>query len=318
MTRSMMIAVLAGAAMLVGLAGRPVTVAADNPVAAAPPASQPADEFAWGEVVNGMQLGVQLRAKEIKREPGYRGNDTIARLRLRNVGEKPLFFCHSEVPPGALGLKIVDASGAEPRYRGPGSNAPYRRDGCRTLKPGEQMNLFVPVAAYGVPNDDGYTLTAYYRAPQDKAKQWLPAGSNAIAWGGEVTSEKATVAAKAPSSQPAEPLLAQDPKGNFVLFVGNQSPTVTPVDIVVTIDGKKAVDANFALGMGRNIVRHAFLLPPGEHTLIAVSKKGRNVVLKQTIKVGDAASFGILFYTGGGRTPTQFTFRIQDTEPMFM
>ena len=72
----------------------------------------------------------------------------------------------------------------------------------------------------------------------------------------------------------AEPL-PQDKNGNFVLYVSNQSFDVSPVDILIHIDGKEAVSSDFAVGNQHNWVQHTFQLAPGKHQLVAVSQKGK-------------------------------------------
>jgi len=73
-------------------------------------------------------------------------------------------------------------------------------------------------------------------------------------------------------------MLAQDPEGNLVLTVSNQSFAVNPVDIRVTIDGEVAVDEAFEVGEGQPAghgwKQFRLRLGAGAHRLRAVSGRG--------------------------------------------
>jgi len=71
-----------------------------------------------------------------------------------------------------------------------------------------------------------------------------------------------------------EDILEQEEKGNFTLYVSNQSFAISPVDITIHIDGKKAVDSKFDVGNQHIWIGYSFSLSKGEHKLVAVSKKG--------------------------------------------
>jgi hypothetical protein len=116
-------------------------------------------------------------------------------------------------------------------------------------------------------------------------------------------------------------LLPQDTNGNFIFFVSNQSFAINPVDIVVHIDGKKAVDADFDV-KGKSVpqhnwIRHQFTLAPGRHRLTVKSVNGGASMEKEfEIKGKHWAVLDYWYYpkvTGGARpTPKRFTFTIQD------
>jgi hypothetical protein len=59
-----------------------------------------------------------------------------------------------------------------------------------------------------------------------------------------------------------------------VLYVSNQSFTVDPVDITVTIDGEVVVDGNFFVEGQHNWIQFDLELAPGDHTLRANSIGG--------------------------------------------
>ncbi len=71
-------------------------------------------------------------------------------------------------------------------------------------------------------------------------------------------------------------VILQAPNGNFVLFVSNQSNQTNPVDITIYLDGRLAVNQDFLVGSGHNIVRFQFQLDPGTHTLRSITTRGQS------------------------------------------
>ncbi len=119
------------------------------------------------------------------------------------------------------------------------------------------------------------------------------------------------------SRSEARQSLAQDPNGNFILFVANQSFDEDPVDITVHIDGKKAIAADFYVENQHNWIRHQFNLSPGQHKLTVKSKKGEASLDKEfDITEKHWAVIDYWYYPeqrgGAGPTPRQFSFMIQD------
>ena len=114
-----------------------------------------------------------------------------------------------------------------------------------------------------------------------------------------------------------ETVLAQTTNGNFVLYVSNQSFDLSPVDITVSIDGKKAVSADFVVGTAHSWVAHRFQLTPGVHKITATSEKGA-IQLEKEIEIthNHWAAIGFVFSTKNDRK--QFLFRIQATPLSFM
>ena len=127
---------------------------------------------------------------------------------------------------------------------------------------------------------------------------------------------------KSTRAKPAEDLLPQDLNGNFTLYVSNQSFAISPVDITIHIDGKKAVEGDFDVGNQHNWVSHTFRLGKGTHELVAVSEKGAARINDQfQIEDRHWAVVDYRYYpkvTGGaGPTPKQFSFNIQDKSMYF-
>jgi len=129
----------------------------------------------------------------------------------------------------------------------------------------------------------------------------------------------AAVACRHVEPEPApEPGWPTDPEGNLVLYVSNQSFAITPVDITVLLDGKTAVDAEFAVENQHNWVKHVFSVPPGTHRIDVRSEKG-DAELHQRFRVTDEhwAVLDFWYYPPqfGREMKPQFSFEIQD-EPV--
>jgi hypothetical protein len=75
-------------------------------------------------------------------------------------------------------------------------------------------------------------------------------------------------------------VLPQYVGGNFVLYVSNQSFAISPVDIHIHIDGKHAIESEFAVSDQHNWIIHTFSLPSGKHKLRAWSLKGGTSIEK--------------------------------------
>lgn len=68
-----------------------------------------------------------------------------------------------------------------------------------------------------------------------------------------------------------------DSRGNFVLYVGNTSSEIDPVDIAIEVDGTMVLKQEFAIDWYQipSLPRQFTLrLAPGKHTLVARSVKG--------------------------------------------
>ena len=70
------------------------------------------------------------------------------------------------------------------------------------------------------------------------------------------------------------PALEQAANGKFTLYVSNQSFERKNVDIAVVIDGRLAVDGDFAVGDQHNWSEFRFDLENGKHTLHVESLEG--------------------------------------------
>ena len=106
--------------------------------------------------------------------------------------------------------------------------------------------------------------------------------------------------------------------GNFVLYVSDQSFALGQVDITVRIDGKVAVNDEFAVGNEHNWKQYRFTLGPGVHHLTAVTHQGHariagifridktlNGVVDYWYSPGDPGGQRTLTFT---HTPNQIAF----------
>jgi hypothetical protein len=73
-----------------------------------------------------------------------------------------------------------------------------------------------------------------------------------------------------------EPIISPVEHGNFVLYVENESWQITPVDIQVYIDGRRAVAQAFPFNTWQGMNRFEFLVEEGKHTLRATSSYARD------------------------------------------
>jgi hypothetical protein len=115
-------------------------------------------------------------------------------------------------------------------------------------------------------------------------------------------------------------LMPQDPNGNFVLYLSNQSFAISPVDMAVYIDGTKAIQENFEVKNQHHYVAYTYRLAQGSHTIRVVSSKG-GATLEKTFEIKNK-HWATVFYwyypdTRGGSAPTprSFTFVVKD-EPI--
>jgi hypothetical protein len=120
------------------------------------------------------------------------------------------------------------------------------------------------------------------------------------------------------SDSTAEETLLQEKDGNFVLYVSNQSFALTPVDVIIHIDGKNAISADFDVGNQHNWTKHTYRLAPGKHKLVARSRKGA-ARIEKVFEVKEKHWAVVAYWynpkEGGKR---HFSFHIQDKPVYFM
>lgn len=73
----------------------------------------------------------------------------------------------------------------------------------------------------------------------------------------------------------SQEVLEQTTNGNFTLYVINQSPTHSTIDIELRLDGKLALKDKFHKSDEHNWQQYKFRLSRGKHVLTAFSKKGQ-------------------------------------------
>lgn len=118
-------------------------------------------------------------------------------------------------------------------------------------------------------------------------------------------------------------IAANDPNGNFHLYISNQSFAVSLVDIKVFIDGKLVVNGSFEVGSQHNYQLFVLKLSSGRHKIVAESSKG-HARLEQIFDVNDRpwATLTYWFYPkaeGGAKPcPPQFKFDLSKEPIYFM
>ena len=96
--------------------------------------------------------------------------------------------------------------------------------------------------------------------------------------------------------------------GNFVLYVSNQSFETETVDIRVVIDGRLAVEDDFAVEDQHNWAEFRFRLAPGSHVIHAESERGGAELTRRFTVAGKRwAVLNYWYYPGEAR---RFSFDI--------
>jgi hypothetical protein len=117
-----------------------------------------------------------------------------------------------------------------------------------------------------------------------------------------------------PESRPpvaeGPPPLQETKRSNFTLYVSNQSFERDTVDIKVVIDGRTAVDGDFAVEDQHNWVEYRFDLEDGQHTLRAESVRG-DAVLEVGFKVKGNRWAVVDYWCCNGDGEPRFTFLVK-------
>jgi hypothetical protein len=117
-----------------------------------------------------------------------------------------------------------------------------------------------------------------------------------------------------PSIAERPPPLQQAKNGNLILYVSNQSFDRETVDIRVLIDGRPAVDDDFAVLNQHNWVEFRFSLDDGQHVIYAESLDGQ-ATLKEHFEVKGNRWAVVDYWCCGDPSEPKFTFRAS-AEPL--
>jgi len=113
-------------------------------------------------------------------------------------------------------------------------------------------------------------------------------------------------------------VLEQTTDGNFTLYVNNQSPTRSPIDIELRLDGKLAL-TNRLHRNDDNRQQYKFQLSQGKHVMAAFSKKGQ-AKIEQEFFIEDNHWAVVNYYYHRTQRAVKvyplFTFRIENN-PIF-
>jgi carbonic anhydrase len=116
--------------------------------------------------------------------------------------------------------------------------------------------------------------------------------------------------ARLPGSAEAEHVAPLNP---FMLYVCNQSLEISPIDILVEIDGEVVVQDEFEVSRQMNWKIFKLMLSPGKHTIAVSSKKGEAKLAQEfTITREHGASVQYWYYPESHRfaTPRHFRFTL--------
>jgi len=118
-------------------------------------------------------------------------------------------------------------------------------------------------------------------------------------------------------------LLSPSEPGDFHLYVSNQSYQFSPVDVIVYLDGKLAVNQLFYVKAQHTWVRFNYDLGNGTHALRAISRSA-GLDVERSVVLPDSNWCVIEFwynpqYQGGQPPKTRdFSFYFYSTEPFFI
>lgn len=113
----------------------------------------------------------------------------------------------------------------------------------------------------------------------------------------------------APSRNAAEELSAPMLKP-FTLYVCNQSLSISPIDILIEIDGKVVVQEEFEVGRQLNWKTFDLRLSPGNHTIRVSSDKGEALLSEEFFIDGEyGAAVQYWYYPESHRFATARHFR---------
>jgi hypothetical protein len=104
--------------------------------------------------------------------------------------------------------------------------------------------------------------------------------------------------------------------GNVILYVSNQSFDRDKVGIRVLIDGRTAVDRQFAVLDQHNWIEFRFNLEDGEHTLHAVSPDGQ-AVLEQRFAVAGRRWAVVDYWCCNSASEPKFTLHVSGKPILF-
>lgn len=124
-----------------------------------------------------------------------------------------------------------------------------------------------------------------------------------------------------PALPPLVPVTSKylDPKGQFTLYVSNQSFALSPVDIEIRVNGEVVVHDYFDVKNQHNWKQFTLALPPGPYTLNVSSRRGGAELTKDfVVKDKHWAVVDYWYYPRSHYMPTprKLTFSMRD-EPIY-
>ncbi len=117
------------------------------------------------------------------------------------------------------------------------------------------------------------------------------------------------------------PIIPQVENGNFSIYVSNQSPSLDPVDLKISIDGKLAIRREFYFENGETHIRFQFQIEDGNHKLSVSSIKG-NISKDTAFTLQTTPYCSISFYYepayNGYKEVKDISIRLLTRPPLFM
>lgn len=95
------------------------------------------------------------------------------------------------------------------------------------------------------------------------------------------------------------------------LMVSNQSSTVDPANIRITVDGNEVVNGNFSFGTGHSWQSFSIPLPAGSHTLKAETASGTTFLEKQFVLTNEKHYAGVDYFNSSS-SGELFTYIFSD------
>lgn len=111
-----------------------------------------------------------------------------------------------------------------------------------------------------------------------------------------------------------------NPSGNVTLIVSNQSFSLSPVDIEVSIDGEVVVRDHFDVGDQHAFYYYTLSLSPGQYEVHVVSNRGETGLTREFTVTGKHWAYVRFSYApwyADDPVPAQFTWSVTDRQRHF-
>ncbi len=194
--------------------------AAEGPAAPVTQASQP--DAAYGQAVNGLQLGLLVAKRQLAVGEQVQGS-----LVFKNATDKPMLILPILVPPDTVRMEITGPDGKRVPSRGPMGDwdVPDYDVAVKSLKAGATLDAPLPLFGYDLSQPGDYRLTAgsVWRNAQPPPGRKPAVRNRGPIWTGEIKSALVTISIGAGGDKPT----ATQPAGGLPAAEGKPDP-LTP------------------------------------------------------------------------------------------